>query len=106
MKKMKTTIRAIIILSTFLSAHSYGYECNDRHYCSEMRSCEEALWVLNNCPAPRMDGDNDGWPCESDDMCGHHRSQIENQNPAIRIFSNKPTTFNYLASVPTPTSTK
>lgn len=102
---MKKTVKTIIILSTFLSTYSYGYECNGRHYCSEMASCEEAQWVLNNCPDPRMDGDHDGWPCESDDMCGHHRSQIENQNPAMRIFSNKPNTFNYLASIHPLTST-
>lgn len=101
---MKKTVKTIIILSTFLSTYSYGYECNNRHYCNEMTTCEEARWVLKNCPNTKMDGDHDGWPCESDNLCGHHRSQIKSQNPAMRIFSNKPATFNYLASVQTPTS--
>ena len=103
--KMKKTVKTIIILSTFLSTYSYGYECNGRHYCSEMASCEEAQWVLNNCPDPRMDGDHDGIPCEQQHCGGYHHSEIGNQNPAMRIFNNKPNTFNYLASVQTPTST-
>lgn len=102
---MKKTIKTIIILSTLLSTYSYGYECNGRHYCSEMASCEEARWVLNHCPDPRMDGDHDGIPCEQQHCGGYHHSEIGNQNPAIRIFSNKPNTFNYLASAQTPTST-
>lgn len=40
------------------------FQCEDKHYCSEMRSCEEAKFYLNNCPNPKMDGNHDGVPCE------------------------------------------
>ena len=40
------------------------YKCDGRQYCSQMSSCEEATYFLNNCPNPKMDGNNDGIPCE------------------------------------------
>lgn len=41
------------------------YSCEGKVYCSEMRSCEEAMFYQRNCPGTKMDGDNDGIPCES-----------------------------------------
>ena len=41
------------------------YSCDGRMYCSQMRSCEEASFFLSNCPNTKMDGDNDGTPCEA-----------------------------------------
>jgi len=41
-----------------------AYQCNGRTMCSQMSSCEEATWVLKNCPGTKMDGDGDGIPCE------------------------------------------
>lgn len=41
-----------------------GFTCDGRIYCSQMRSCSEARFFLNNCPGTKMDGDNDGIPCE------------------------------------------
>jgi endonuclease YncB( thermonuclease family) len=40
------------------------YRCDGRTYCSQMTSCEEATWFLKNCPGAKMDGNNDGVPCE------------------------------------------
>ena len=40
------------------------YRCDDRKYCSQMASCAEATWFLNNCPGVKMDGNRDGVPCE------------------------------------------
>jgi len=40
------------------------YQCDGREYCSEMDSYEEAKFFLENCPNVKMDGDNDGIPCE------------------------------------------
>jgi hypothetical protein len=31
-----------------------------------MTSCAEARYFLANCPGVKMDGDNDGIPCELD----------------------------------------
>ncbi|WP_108945371.1 excalibur calcium-binding domain-containing protein [Shewanella halifaxensis] len=33
-------------------------------HCSQMRSCDEAMFYLRNCPGTIMDGDGDGLPCE------------------------------------------
>jgi hypothetical protein len=40
------------------------YTCDGRTYCAQMKSCEEATFFLRNCPGTKMDGDNDGIPCE------------------------------------------
>ena len=41
------------------------FKCDGRTHCSNMTSCEEATFFLQNCPSTEMDGDNDGVPCES-----------------------------------------
>ncbi len=41
------------------------YHCDKRVWCSQMRSCEEAKFFIRNCRGTKMDGDNDGVPCES-----------------------------------------
>ena len=41
-----------------------SYQCDGRKYCSQMSSCEEATYFINNCPNTKMDGNNDGVPCE------------------------------------------
>jgi len=46
------------------------YQCLGKVYCSEMISCEEATFYLQNCPGTKMDGDNDGIPCEGQ-WCRH-----------------------------------
>jgi hypothetical protein len=38
--------------------------CDGRMYCSQMTSCEEAIWFLRNCPGTKMDGNHDGISCE------------------------------------------
>jgi hypothetical protein len=40
------------------------FRCDGRIYCSQMTSCEEATYFLQNCPGVKMDGDNNGVPCE------------------------------------------
>lgn len=49
------------IASTLPSA---SYKCDGRVHCSKMTSCEEATFFLRNCPGVKMDGNNDGVPCE------------------------------------------
>ena len=41
-----------------------NFKCDGRTYCSQMASCEEATFFLRNCPGVKMDGNNDGIPCE------------------------------------------
>jgi hypothetical protein len=40
------------------------FKCDGRIYCSQMTSCAEATYFLQNCPGTKMDGNNDGIPCE------------------------------------------
>lgn len=42
-----------------------AFQCDGRAYCSQMTSCAEATFFIRNCPDTKMDGDNDGVPCES-----------------------------------------
>jgi cold shock CspA family protein len=41
-----------------------AFKCDGRTHCSQMTSCTEAKFFLRNCPGTRMDGNNDGTPCE------------------------------------------
>jgi hypothetical protein len=43
---------------------SIQFKCDGRTRCSQMTSCAEATFFLKNCPGVKMDGDNDGIPCE------------------------------------------
>jgi len=59
--------------SEFASAESQPqYSCDGRTHCSQMTSCAEAGFFLQNCPGVKMDGNNDGVPCESQ-WCGYSR---------------------------------
>ena len=43
---------------------SNNFQCDGRQHCSQMNSYEEAKYFIENCPNTKMDGDNDGIPCE------------------------------------------
>ena len=45
------------------------FSCDGRTHCSDMTSCAEAKFFIQNCPNTKMDGDGDGVPCESQ-WCG------------------------------------
>lgn len=42
-----------------------GFSCGSKRFCREMNSCAEAMFYLRQCGVRRLDGDNDGVPCES-----------------------------------------
>lgn len=50
--------------ATVNPAASQQFSCDGRTHCSHMRSCEEAKYFIRNCPNTKMDGNNDGIPCE------------------------------------------
>jgi len=59
--------RYIAKKTVIINAHNSPkeqFECDGRRYCSQMTSCKEATFFINNCPNTRMDGDRDGIPCE------------------------------------------
>jgi hypothetical protein len=43
---------------------STSFKCDGRTHCSQMTSCDEAIFFLQNCPNVEMDGNHDGEPCE------------------------------------------
>lgn len=45
-------------------APSAQFSCDGRTHCSQMRSCAEATYFIQHCPNTKMDGNNDGEPCE------------------------------------------
>lgn len=49
-----------------ISKPNAQFVCDGRQHCSQMRSRAEAEFFLRNCPNTKMDGDNDGIPCEND----------------------------------------
>ncbi|OTG83864.1 cold shock domain-containing protein [Acinetobacter sp. ANC 4648] len=40
------------------------FSCDGRQHCGQMHSYEEALFFIRNCPNTKMDGNQDGIPCE------------------------------------------
>lgn len=46
------------------------FQCTGKQHCSEMSSCEEAEFYLEQCPNVLIDGDRDGIPCERQ-LCSH-----------------------------------
>jgi excalibur calcium-binding domain-containing protein len=47
------------------SERTASFTCDGRTHCSQMTSCAEATYFNKHCPNTKMDGDNDGVPCES-----------------------------------------
>ena len=41
-----------------------GFSCEGKTHCSHMTSCDEAKYYLKHCPNMKIDGNNDGEPCE------------------------------------------
>jgi len=48
------------------SSNNEQFKCDGRQHCSQMTSRAEAEFFIRNCPDTKMDGDNDGIPCEND----------------------------------------
>ena len=46
------------------NSSSSVFSCQGKTHCSEMNSYAEAKFYLDNCPGMKVDGDNDGIPCE------------------------------------------
>lgn len=55
--------------TTWMNNSITEYTCGTKTYCTQMVSCEEARYFFTTCNLQRLDGDNDGIPCES--LCGN-----------------------------------
>lgn len=54
----------VVLAQTDLPPPS-SFTCGAPKTCRQMASCEEALFQLRQCAATRIDGDDDGIPCEA-----------------------------------------
>lgn len=52
-----------------------SFSCNTKKKCSEMASCTEARFQLQECGFKGLDRDGDGVPCEA--LCGEQRSSAQ-----------------------------
>lgn len=50
---------------TSVAASKSDFQCGAKRTCSQMTSCAEAQFYLNQCGLSRLDRDGDGVPCES-----------------------------------------
>lgn len=50
--------------SRFVNQGTSAFKCDGRTHCSQMTSCAESKYFLQNCPGTKMDGNNDSVPCE------------------------------------------
>ena len=48
-----------------------AWRCGEKTYCTQMTSCEEAMFHYQRCGLARLDRDGDGVPCET--LCGQSR---------------------------------
>ena len=58
------SIQLVEVASPLSAPIAGSFKCDGRTYCSQMTSCAEATYFLQNCPGTKMDGNNDGVPCE------------------------------------------
>jgi hypothetical protein len=49
-----------------------AWRCGEKTYCTQMTSCDEAMFHFRRCGLLRLDGDRDGVPCEQ--LCGRGAS--------------------------------
>jgi len=56
----------LVVPKIVIPKSTQNFTCDGRQYCTEMRSREEAVFFINNCPNTKMDSDGDGNPCERD----------------------------------------
>ena len=63
--EVKESYHADVVVSQ--ATQTTTYSCDGRQHCSQMSSRAEAEYFLKYCPDTKMDGDNDGIPCENDD---------------------------------------
>jgi len=56
--------KPVVVVAQTPPTVTSNFRCDGRKYCSQMTSCKEAKYFLQNCPGVKMDGNHDGVPCE------------------------------------------
>jgi cold shock CspA family protein len=62
--RLRGDAEAVFATPGSVESESQQFACDGRTHCSQMTSCEEAIYFLQHCPGTQMDGNNDGEPCE------------------------------------------
>ncbi|MCK7608196.1 cold shock domain-containing protein [Acinetobacter portensis] len=63
-EKEERRVQSVYIERQKAVEKNQSFSCDGRTHCSQMRSYEEAVYFLRHCPNVKMDGNNDGVPCE------------------------------------------
>lgn len=63
-RKSQQEVQAQVTAQRSIQQRSASFTCGAKQYCSQMASCEEAMFHLNSCGLSRLDGNSDGSPCE------------------------------------------
>ena len=58
------TSTSVSTVKPVLTSSASRFTCDGRKHCSQMTSCAEATYFVQHCPNTKMDGNNDGIPCE------------------------------------------
>ncbi len=58
------TSTSVSAVTPVLTSSASSFTCDGRKHCSQMTSCAEATYFIQHCPNTKMDGNNDGIPCE------------------------------------------
>ncbi len=58
------TSTSVSAVKPVLTSLASSFTCDGRKHCSQMTSCAEATYFVQHCPNTKMDGNNDGIPCE------------------------------------------
>lgn len=58
------TSTSVSAVKPVLTSSVSSFTCDGRKHCSQMTSCAEATYFVQHCPNTKMDGNNDGIPCE------------------------------------------
>ncbi|WP_372861247.1 excalibur calcium-binding domain-containing protein [Psychrobacter sp.] len=59
-----STSTSVSAVKPVLTSSASSFTCDGRKHCSQMTSCAEATYFVQHCPNTKMDGNNDGIPCE------------------------------------------
>jgi hypothetical protein len=65
-KNMATPTPVVAAQQSVPTQPAQRFTCDGRQHCSQMNSRAEAEYFTRHCPNTKMDGDNDGIPCEND----------------------------------------
>ena len=68
---VQTAKKAVKDLDIPMPSGSADFKCDGRKFCSQMKSCDEAIYFMEHCHGMESDGVLDGVPCGTS-VCKNH----------------------------------